>query len=198
MAFSSDISPAGCVIAEYRPFYADLARILWLGHKVTEEGLAERLGVTLADIAWWAWDHEEFFNAITPTDEETAAFKAAKDAKSAKRSARAKKHYYAKPSNRIVAATRSRMWAALKGRSDGKLFSRLGYSAEELVAHLESRFQEGMGWHNYGKWHVDHEKPCAAFDLTDPVQFAECWALANLQPLWARDNMLKSAKYAGP
>jgi hypothetical protein len=44
--------------------------------------------------------------------------------------------------------------------------------------------------------HVDHKRPCAAFDQTDPVQFAECWALDNLQPLWASDNIKKGARYA--
>ena len=88
---------------------------------------------------------------------------------------------------------RARMWAALKGRSDGRLFSRLGYTIEELVAHLEARFSEGMSWANYGRWHVDHIRPCAAFDQSDAGEFGECWALANLQPLWARDNMKKGA-----
>jgi hypothetical protein len=99
------------------------------------------------------------------------------------------------PSNRIRESMAARMWAALKGRSDGRLFSRLGYSLEDLMVHLEGKFQAGMSWENYGCWHVDHKKPCVLFDLTDSSQFAQCWTLQNLQPLWARDNIQKGAKY---
>lgn len=101
------------------------------------------------------------------------------------------------PSNRVVAAMRARIWAAVKGRSDGRLFQRTGYSRQQLMDHLEKAFVEGMSWDNYGKWHIDHIKPCARFDQADPAQFAECWALANLQPLWASENTRKGAKY-GP
>lgn len=101
------------------------------------------------------------------------------------------------PTARLRKATAARMWAALKGRSDGALFSRLGYSLDILVAHLSERFQPGMSWDNYGRWHVDHIRPCASFDLSDPAEFAKCWALDNLQPLWARDNIAKGATY-GP
>lgn len=112
-----------------------------------------------------------------------------------RRSSQRKRLYYASPSHRIRSAMTTRIWAALKGRTDGALFSRLAYSQEELVAHLENQFRDGMTWSNYGKWHVDHIKPCAAFDQTDREQFMECWSLANLTPLWASENMAKGAKY---
>jgi hypothetical protein len=100
------------------------------------------------------------------------------------------------PSFRLVESVRARMWAALKGRSDGALFSRLGYTAAELMSWLENRFQPGMTWENYGKWHVDHIKPVCAFDQSVATEFAECWALENLQPLWAKDNIRKSGHVA--
>ena len=99
------------------------------------------------------------------------------------------------PSRRLVDATRARIWASLKGRTDGALFSRLEYSLDNLKKHLEGLFREGMTWENYGRWHVDHIKPCASFDLTDPEQFSECWALKNLQPLWSQENCRKGARY---
>lgn len=101
----------------------------------------------------------------------------------------------ASPSQRIRNSISARMWAALKGKTDGALFSRLGYSSDQLVSHLEAQFLDGMGWDNYGAWHVDHVKPCALFDLTDAAQFSECWGLNNLAPLWAEDNIRKGAKY---
>lgn len=88
-------------------------------------------------------------------------------------------------------------YAALKGRGDGALFGRLGYSADALVAHIEAQFAPGMSWQNYGKWHIDHKKPVALFDQTEEAQFLECWALDNLQPLWALDNAKKGARYVG-
>lgn len=101
----------------------------------------------------------------------------------------------ADPSERVRNAMSARMWAALKGRTDGALFSRLGYTSAQLVGHLEARFSPGMAWGNYGDWHVDHRRPCASFDMTDPEQFADCWELSNLQPLWAADNIRKGARH---
>lgn len=70
----------------------------------------------------------------------------------------------------------------------------LGYTISELRAHLEARFTDGMSWDAYmrGQIHIDHVMPQAAFDLSDPEQWRQCWALSNLQPLWARDNLAKS------
>jgi len=51
-----------------------------------------------------------------------------------------------------------------------------------------------MTWDNYGEWHIDHETPCAAFDLTDPVQQSNCFHYSNLQPLWAEENRRKGAR----
>lgn len=99
------------------------------------------------------------------------------------------------PSMRIANSVRSRIWAALRGKTEKRLWSRLGYSVTELVSHLQGLFLDGMSWENYGAWHVDHKKPCSSFDLTDSVQFSECWSLSNLQPLWAADNLKKGARH---
>lgn len=111
------------------------------------------------------------------------------------RAAAKRRRLHRSPSARIRNATSARIWGALNGRSDGALFSRLGYSSADLVAHLEAQFLPGMSWANYGRWHVDHKRPCASFDLSDALQFAECWALSNLQPLWAADNIAKGASH---
>lgn len=71
----------------------------------------------------------------------------------------------------------------------------IGCSVPELRAHLEQQFTDGMSWDNYGQWHIDHVKPCAAFDLADPEQQRECFHYTNLQPLWAVDNLRKGATY---
>ena len=50
---------------------------------------------------------------------------------------------------------------------------------------------------NYGQWHIDHRRPCASFDLSDPHQANECFHHTNLQPLWAEDNQRKTSMVGG-
>lgn len=74
----------------------------------------------------------------------------------------------------------------------------IGYSIHDLKRHLEHLFVPGMSWENYGSaWHIDHIRPRASFrfvSLKDPA-FKSCWALTNLQPLWAEDNIRKSSTF---
>ncbi len=96
---------------------------------------------------------------------------------------------------RIRANLRRRIHSALKGVAKSvRTLELLGCTIEQLKMHLESKFQSGMTWENYGYdgWHVDHVKPCAKFDLTDLKQQAECFHYTNLQPLWKKDNLEKS------
>lgn len=53
-----------------------------------------------------------------------------------------------------------------------------------------------MSWNNYGSWHIDHVQPLASFDLEDEDQRRIATNYANLQPLWAADNIAKGAKIA--
>lgn len=73
----------------------------------------------------------------------------------------------------------------------------VGYGLSDLRARLESRFTPGMTWANYGAWHIDHVVPRVAFTFAserDPG-FRACWAISNLQPLWAADNLSKGATH---
>ena len=73
----------------------------------------------------------------------------------------------------------------------------IGYSIEDLIKHLENLFQEGMTWDNHGQWHIDHKKPINLFEFhgAEYLAFKKCWALANLQPLWAQENRVKHTTY---
>ncbi len=71
----------------------------------------------------------------------------------------------------------------------------VGCSATFLKEHLENQFTDGMSWERLTEIEIDHIKPCAKFDLTNPEQQALCFSWKNLQPLWAIDNRIKSAKY---
>ena len=84
---------------------------------------------------------------------------------------------------------------ALKGQmKQARTRELLGYTVEELRIHLESQFQEGMGWHNWSKygWHIDHVKPVSSFPVDASIK--DINALQNLRPLWWRQNLLKSSR----
>jgi hypothetical protein len=78
-------------------------------------------------------------------------------------------------------------------------FRRFGYTGQQLVAHLESKFLPGMTWENRQEWHIDHIVP---LDSVEPhadkavmlARITELYALENLQPLWAPDNLRKGTK----
>lgn len=72
----------------------------------------------------------------------------------------------------------------------------LPYTIEELTTRLESMFKPGMTWDNMGKWHLDHIIPDSSFDYetTSCPGFKKSWALENLQPLWAEENLRKGSK----
>ncbi len=105
---------------------------------------------------------------------------------------------YSKPQNKIRRAIATRIRYALKnGRVSGWNHC-LDYTVEELKLHLESKFTKDMTWDNYGfyGWHIDHKIPVSYFNFSSirDVEFKQCWALDNLQPMWAKENLSKHAK----
>lgn len=74
----------------------------------------------------------------------------------------------------------------------------LGCSVASFKLYLESKFESGMTWENYGrgvgKWNIDHIMPCAIFDLSKPEHQRRCFHFSNQQPLWATVNSAKGAK----
>jgi len=72
-----------------------------------------------------------------------------------------------------------------------------GCSWDVLMEHIESQFKEGMSWENHGEWHIDHIRPCVSFNLCDPQELFKCFHYTNLQPLWKKDNLMKSSYYKG-
>ncbi len=98
---------------------------------------------------------------------------------------------------KILINLRNRINAVLKGNSKSRLtMELLGCTIHELRKHLESRFTRGMSWDNCGLdgWEIDHIKPCASFDLSDPKEQKHCFFYKNLQPLWGEDNRSKADK----
>ena len=85
-----------------------------------------------------------------------------------------------------------------KGRSGRRMAELLGYTADELRAHLERQFTKGMSWERFmaGEIHIDHIIPVATFGIIeeDSDAFRQCWALPNLRPAWAKDNISRQDK----
>lgn len=86
--------------------------------------------------------------------------------------------------------------ALVKGGRSPKYEQMLGYTIPELKDHLAKQFTRGMTWEALvsGKIHIDHIVPVSEFDLSSTEGVASCWALTNLRPMWAKDNIVKSNK----
>jgi len=90
-------------------------------------------------------------------------------------------------------------------------FDYLGYSYDDLRAHIEYNFSlpgnEWMTWKNNGRynpktwdpkdqstwtWQLDHIIPHSCFNYIsmEEQSFRDCWALSNLRPLSALQNIL--------
>lgn len=60
----------------------------------------------------------------------------------------------------------------------------MGISRKNFLAYLESKFENGISWENYGEWHVHHVIPPGVggryvFTLGEIVKYT------NLRPAWA-------------
>ena len=93
---------------------------------------------------------------------------------------------------RLATNCRARIHAVLKKKRHSCCY--IGLNSSELFDYLESKFQPGMTWENYGLrgWHVDHIIPLASANSLDEI--IPLLHYTNLQPLWADDNIRKGAK----
>lgn len=79
-------------------------------------------------------------------------------------------------------------------RKNNSTFSYIGIEKESFMEYIESKFQPGMSWENYGQWHIDHIKPLSSFNFNNEEEIYLAWNYTNLQPLWAIDNLIKGRK----
>lgn len=84
---------------------------------------------------------------------------------------------------------------SLNGQKHGRHWEDLlGYTLQDLILHLESKFDDKMTWDNYGSyWHIDHIVGIANFNYNsyNDEAFKKCWSLQNLQPLYGPENCSK-------
>lgn len=107
------------------------------------------------------------------------------------------------PRGRLNNSVRGEISRSIKGNKNGRHWETLvGYTLEELMTHLEKNFVSGMSWDNHNQigWHIDHVIPLSAFNFSYPedIDFRKAWALKNLRPMWAKDNLLKWTKLSKP
>lgn len=97
-----------------------------------------------------------------------------------------------------VSARMRQMLLGCGGKAKRHVEALLGYTLDDLVAHMEKQFTKGMNWESFhrGEIHIDHIRPVAEFkpESADCPEFKACWALTNLRPIWAQDNRAKGAK----
>ncbi len=103
------------------------------------------------------------------------------------------------PSAKISCELQTELSRLLVGkRKSGKALELLGCSIESFKMYLESHFDVGMSWENYGKgkekWQLDHIIPRSLFDLTKPDHQKRCFHFSNLQPLWEIENQQKQSE----
>lgn len=97
---------------------------------------------------------------------------------------------------KILYNYRVRLRQALKQNRKSKTTEKLiGCNIDFLKYHLQKQFKKGMTWQNYGKWHIDHIRPCNSFDLSKASEQRKCFNYKNLQPLWAKENIRKRNKW---
>lgn len=104
------------------------------------------------------------------------------------------------PERMALIACRTILRHSLTSAKIGKSWERtsdaLGYTPDQLRAHLESWFIDGMSWSNRGEWEIDHVISVAEFirlGITDPAKIN---ALSNLRPVWKEHNRAKGDGFA--
>lgn len=117
---------------------------------------------------------------------------------------RSAQKYRSTPQGKIRSSISARMSNVLAknstyAKTNKTKFSNLDWTIKDLMKHLESKFELGMTWTNYGEWHIDHVTPDSWFKYssTQDEDFKRSWSLSNLQPMWAPLNLRKSNKFAG-
>jgi|APSaa5957512535_1039671.scaffolds.fasta_scaffold63129_2 hypothetical protein len=102
------------------------------------------------------------------------------------------------PESSLAHKVRVRIRGAIRrqgGIKDSYTLEMLGCSSRELMSYIEALFSDGMNWENVNEWHIDHIRPCASFDLRNYEEQVMCFHFTNLQPMWAKENLSKHAKY---
>jgi hypothetical protein len=96
---------------------------------------------------------------------------------------------------RLSRSLRARLYKVVKGNQKiGSAVKDLGCTTDFLKTYLESLFQDGMTWDNYGprkdNWSIDHIEAISTVDLTNEEDFKRVNHYTNLRPLWNKDQII--------
>jgi hypothetical protein len=108
---------------------------------------------------------------------------------------------------RISAAVYKALKSKASSKNGNSIISMLAYSMIELSAHIEDLFESWMTWENHGiynvktwndsdpttwTWQIDHIIPQSDLPYTsmEDENFKKCWALENLRPYSAKQNII--------
>lgn len=108
--------------------------------------------------------------------------------------------------NRVSNSVKAAIKRQGKSKGGRSILEHLPYTIQELKTHLEAQFEPWMNWNNHGKynlktwdendsstwtWQIDHIIPQSdlPYDSMDNEGFRKCWALDNLRPLSAKQNL---------
>lgn len=106
------------------------------------------------------------------------------------------------------------IWYRLKvngGKKNDSCLKYLSYTIQDLKQHLENKFESWMSWNNHGRycsktwndqdsstwtWQIDHIVPASIlpYKSMEDENFIKCWALENLRPLSAKQNVIDGTK----
>ena len=170
--------------------------------KMYEEGMSQRsiaraLGIYQSSISLWV--NPEALKRRQESDRARNASPYQKSKREqrwrteAYRSWRRGRHaarYASDPGYRALRLLRGRVQNALNGSTKSiSTEELLGICVDDLIS--KWNVQYGADWPQRG-FHIDHVRPCASFDLTDPDQQAICFNWRNLQLLPAKENIAKA------
>ena len=123
-----------------------------------------------------------------------------------------KRHVMKRSNAKIRSTTKGKLSYRIRNRINGYLRrgtkggrhweDLVGYTIDDLRTQIEKQFKDGMTWETFmqGEIHIDHKIPLAVhnFEKPEDIDFKKAWALSNLQPLWAHDNLAKGSKLEIP
>lgn len=102
------------------------------------------------------------------------------------------------PLFKITRNLRNRLWVCLNRndwKKDTNFAKYIGLKDQnELKTYIESLFEPGMTWENYGKtFHIDHIVPLNGAKTEEELY--KLYHYTNLRPLWSKDNIVKGHKF---
>ena len=109
--------------------------------------------------------------------------------------------------NRVSAEIKRALQKLGFSKNGHSIIEYLPYSIQELKEHLEKKFESWMTWENHGNyskknwddndlrtwtWQIDHIIPQSTLPYAsmEEENFQICWALDNLRPLSAKQNVI--------